>query len=140
MKTYKQYKFKFYLNMNHFIYNNDKPGEVHPHTWELMLSVISNNEEMTPFYNLERKVEQIMDAYQDKLLNECEPFDEIVPTVENAAMHFFGLIQDVIMQEGWILLMLELSETPTRAYVINAVLDQDEIWNKWQEYISPTNN
>ena len=88
MKTYKQYKFKFYLNMNHFIYNNDKPGEVHPHTWELMLSVISNNDEMTPFFKLERKVEQIMDVYQDKLLNDCEPFNEIVPTVENAAKYF----------------------------------------------------
>ena len=140
MKTYKQYKFKFYLNMNHFIYNNDKLGEVHPHTWELMLSVISNNDEMTPFFKLERKVEQIMDVYQDKLLNDCEPFNEIVPTVENAAKYFFQLIQDSIMQEGWILLMLELSETPTRAYVINAVLDQNEIWDKWQEYVTPKND
>ncbi len=135
-KTYKQYKFKFYLNMNHFIYNNGNPGEVHPHTWELMLSVISNNSEMTPFFNLEHKVEQLMDKYQDKLLNDCEPFDEMIPTVENAARYFFRMIQDAIMQEGWILLMLELSETPTRSYVINAVLDEDSIWSDWQNYLT----
>lgn len=123
--------------MNHFIYNNGKAGEVHPHTWELMLSVISNNSEMTPFFNLERKVEQLMDKYQDKLLNDCEPFDEIIPTVENAARYFFRMIQDAIMQEGWILLMLELSETPTRSYVINAVLDEESIWAEWQNYLTP---
>ncbi|MBP3544355.1 MAG: 6-carboxytetrahydropterin synthase [Lachnospiraceae bacterium] len=135
-KTYKQYKFKFYLNMNHFIYNNGHPGEVHPHTWELTLSVISNNSEMTPFFNLEHKVEQLMDKYQDKLLNDCEPFNEMIPTVENAARYFFRMIQDAIMQEGWILLMLELSETPTRSYVINAVLDEDSIWSDWQNYLT----
>ncbi|MBO5278154.1 MAG: 6-carboxytetrahydropterin synthase [Lachnospiraceae bacterium] len=138
-KTYKQYRFKFYLNMNHYIMNNGKAGEVHPHTWELMISVVSNNNKMTPFFNLERKIEQVMDRYQDKLLNSCEPFDKIVPTVENAARYFFSLIQDEIMPEGWILLMLELSETPTRSYVINAVLDEENIWNEWCDYITPKN-
>ena len=138
-KTYKQYKFKFYLNMNHYIINNGKPGEVHPHTWELVISVISDRSEMTPFYLVERKIDQLMEQYQDKLLNECTPFDSMVPTVENAAGYFFRLIQDEIMKEGWILLMLELSETPTRSYIINALFDEDSIWDEWYERLTEKN-
>ena len=138
-QTYRQYKFKFYLNMNHFIIIGDKPGEVHPHTWEIIISVISEEREMTPFVNIERKLDQIMEKYQDKLLNECEPFDTIVPTVENAAKYFFRLIQDNIMYEGWILLMLELSETPTRSYIINALFDEETIWDDWYENLSRKN-
>lgn len=125
--------------MNHFIIIDNKPGEVHPHTWELIVSVISAQSDMTPFTNIERKIETIMDQYQDKLLNECKPFDTLVPTVENAARYFFRLIQDSIIQEGWILMMLEVSETPTRSYIINALLSEDDIWDEWYENITRKN-
>ena len=138
-KIYKQYKFKFYLNMNHFIIIGDKPGEVHPHTWEIIVSVISAQSEMTPCVTIERRMEEIMGQYQDKLLNDCQPFDKIVPTVENAARYFFRLIQDSIIQEGWILMMLEVSETPTRSYIINALLSEDDIWDEWYENITRKN-
>lgn len=127
-KIHRQYRFKFYLNMNHFIIIDNMPGEVHPHTWEIVVSVVSDQEQMTPFINIERKIDGLMEQYQDRLLNECEPFDTIVPTVENAARYFFRRIQDGIIDEGWILLMLEVSETPTRSYVINALMNEDSIW------------
>ncbi len=138
-KTYRQYKLKFYLNMNHFIIIGDKPGEVHPHTWEIIISVVSAQEDMTPFTNIERRMEAVMDQYQDKLLNDCAPFNKIVPTVENAAKYFFRLIQDNLIQEGWILMMLEVSETPTRSYIINALLNEDDIWDEWYENITMKN-
>ena len=138
-KTYRQYKLKFYLNMNHFIIIGDKPGEVHPHTWEIIISVVSAQEDMTPFTNIERRMEAVMDQYQDKLLNDCAPFNKIVPTVENAAKYFFRLIQDNLIQEGWILMMLEVSETPTRSYIINALLNEDDIWDEWYENINRKN-
>lgn len=125
--------------MNHFIIIDNKPGEVHPHTWELIVSVISAQSDMTPFTNIEKRIESIMDQYQDKLLNECKPFDSLVPTVENAARYFFRLIQDSIIQEGWILMMLEVSETPTRSYIINALLNEDDIWDEWYENITRRN-
>ncbi len=138
-KTYRQYKFKFYLNMNHFITNNGVNGEVHPHTWEIIINVISDSDKMTPFATIERKMEEIMGQYQDKLLNDCEPFDTLTPTVENAARYFFRLIQDNIIQDGWILLMLELSETPTRSYIINSLFDEEDIWEEWYEEITEKN-
>lgn len=138
-KAYRQYKFKFYLNMNHYIIIDDKPGEVHPHTWEIIVSVISAQSDMTPFANIEHKMDEIMEQYQDKLLNDCKPFDSIVPTVENAAKYFFRLIQDNIIHEGWILMMLEVSETPTRSYIINALFDEDDIWDEWYDNLTRKN-
>jgi len=129
-RMYRQYKYKYYLNMNHFIVINGKPGAVHPHTWEIMVSIISDSNGITSFLDIEQKMERIMGQYQDKLLNECMPFDEIVPTVENAAQYFFRLIQDSIMEEGWFLLMLELGETPTRSYIINALVDEEILWRE----------
>ncbi len=138
-RIYKQYKMKFYLNMNHFIEWNGKKGEIHPHTWEIIISVVSEQEKITLFASLEKKVEQIIEQYQDKLLNECDPFDKLMPTVENAAMYFFRLIQEHIIEDGWVLLMLELSETPTRSYIINAMFEEDNIWNDWYEQMSQKN-
>lgn len=138
-KLCRQYKFKFYLNMNHFIMNGDKPGAVHPHTWELTVSVISDRNEMMPFSNIEKEIDSAMEQYQDRLLNECAPFDTLVPTVENAARYFFRLIQDRIMQAGWILLMLELSETPTRSYIVNGLFDEESIWDEWYEETTERN-
>lgn len=132
--TYKQYKFKFYLNMNHYIIIDGKPGEIHPHTWEIIISVVSGRDEITPFVSIERKMEEIMERYQDKLLNECEPFNTVVPTVENAAKYFFRFIQDHMIQEGWVLMMLELSETPTRSYIINALVNEKDIWEEWDQW------
>lgn len=133
-QVYKQYKFKFYLNMNHYIIIDGKPGEIHPHTWEIMISVISDQDKMMPFVSIERRLDEIMEQYQDKLLNECEPFNTIVPTVENAAHYFFRFIQDNIIRDGWILMMLELSESPTRSYIINALLNEDYIWSEWDKW------
>ena len=116
-QTYRQYKFKFYLNMNHYIIINGVPGEVHPHTWEIIISVISDQNEMTPFASIERKMDQIMEQYQDKLLNECKPFDTVVPTVENAANYFFTFIQDSIIP----------------------LLNEDSIWDEWYESLSKRN-
>ena len=35
--------------------------------------------------------------------------------------------------------MLEVSETPTRSYIINALFDEDDIWDEWYENITRKN-
>ena len=80
--AYRQYKFKFYLNMNHYIIIDDKPGEVHPHTWEIIISVIATQDDMTPFASIERKMEEIMDLDEDtltmdSLLDDIDEWDSL---------------------------------------------------------------
>ena len=34
------YRFKFYLNANHYIIINGVEGETHPHTWEFTIDIM----------------------------------------------------------------------------------------------------
>lgn len=116
---YRQYKFKFYLNASHAINIDGKQGQVHPHTWEIALHTIKISDGFIQFNVLESKIEQFLDAYQDKVLNEVPPFDVVNPTLENCCKFFAKQLQNTLHEEGWLLLMIEMSETPTRTFVVN---------------------
>lgn len=123
---YQQYKFKFYLNARHAIYINGVLGEPHPHTWEIILHVVRGKNQFVQFDVLEKKVEEFMDQYQNQTLNDVHPFDMINPTVENCAHYFKDKLMEILNHEGWIFLMLEVSENPSRSYVIS-MIDEQEI-------------
>lgn len=122
---YKQYKFKFYLNARHAIYINGVLGTTHPHTWEIIINVIKKRNGFIEFNKLEKKIEQFMSIYQDKMLNDVPPFDIVNPTLENCCDYFKERISDILEQDGWVLLMIEMSETPSRSYVISMIDEED---------------
>ncbi len=125
MATYRQYRFKFYLNARHAIYINGNLGEIHPHTWEITIHVIKGKDGFVAFDVLEKSIESFMDNYQDKFLNEVEPFDVVNPTLENCCHYFKDKISEILAEQGWLFLMMEMSETPTRSYVIS-IADETE--------------
>jgi len=122
---YRQYKFKFYLNASHAIYINGNLGEKHPHTWEICLNVLKMQETFVQFNEVEIAIEQFMSNYQNKFLNEIQPFDLMNPTLENSCEYFKSVIAKLLNSKGWILLAIEMSETPSRSYVINLLDDED---------------
>ena len=97
---------------------------MHPHTWEIILHLLYMQDNFIAFHKLEERIEQYMARYQDVCLNDIEPFHKINPTLENCCEHFKNELKDILNEEGWLLLMIEIKETPTRAYVIN-LLDAD---------------
>ena len=136
---YQQYKFKFYLNARHGIYINGKLGQAHPHTWEIILHVVKGKDQFVQFDSLEKTVEQFMEPYQNRLLNEIPPFDMINPTLENCAHYFKDRLQEILNREGWIFLRMEMSESPARSYVISMIGEQqmgrDQSLNTLTEFI-----
>lgn len=124
---YSQYKFKFYLNASHAIYINGSMGQRHPHTWEITIHVLKEKEEFVEFSLIETKIEGWMKQYQDKLLNEVPPFNQINPTLENCCDYFKEELKKLLLSEGWILLSIEMSETPMRSYVINLFDSEDKV-------------
>ena len=120
---FEQYKFKFYLNASHAIYIQDVLGESHPHTWELAIYTLRRENSFIAFHEMENKVEALLDPYQDGFLNQMEPFTTVNPTLENCCEHFKNVIRELLRSEGWELLQIEMSETPTRAYIID-LLDE----------------
>lgn len=125
-KRYSQYKFKFYLNASHSIYINGVHGERHPHTWEISIHVLKMRDEFIMFNYIEKHIEELLAVYQDKFINDVEPFNTLNPTLENICTYFKDKLRDLLNREGWILLLIQISETPTRSYIINLFNEESD--------------
>ena len=117
----REYKFKFYLNANHYIIIDGKEGEQHPHTWEFMVHIRMNGQKFVQFDAYEKAI----DEYFNHLINEIEPFDHIIPTLENMSDYFVRAIKKIVQNLDGELVRMESSETPTRSYVINFEHNED---------------
>lgn len=116
---YREYKFKFYLNANHYIIINGIEGELHPHTWEFMVQIRMDDEKFVQFDVYEKAIDEYFDKYQNRVINEIAPFSYIIPTLENMADYFIHDIRRIAHDLGGTLIKMESSETPTRSYIIS---------------------
>lgn len=129
-----QYKYKFYLNASHYIKIKNSNGEIHSHCFEIAIDIASTkNSDFTKFNDIEFRIEELLDAYQDKLLNEIPPFNAINPTIENICEYFKCIIASNLAEIGWVILTIEMSETPSRAYIINVI---EEMESDFEEILS----
>ncbi|MBR1931339.1 MAG: 6-carboxytetrahydropterin synthase [Lachnospiraceae bacterium] len=122
---YKQYKYKFYLNMNHYVHINGQAGAVHSHTWEIALAITTKQEGMISFSDIETCVNGLLQRYQDKCLNNVPPFTTVDPTLENVCDYLYDVCDREFHTRGWILLNMEMSETPTRVYQCSGIRRDD---------------
>ena len=81
VKLYRVYRMKFYLNMRHYIIINGTKGEIHPHTWEFALDIKFGRSSFVEFKTFENGIAEFLEKYQNKILNEIEPFDAVLPTI-----------------------------------------------------------
>lgn len=123
LRLYREYQLKFYLNARHYITIDGKAGETHPHTWEFSLDIRIGRGVFTPFMIFEQGINRFMLPYQNRTVNEIPPFHEILPTLENIADYFAREFYRVIDDVGGELRRVEVSETPSRSYILN--LGQD---------------
>ena len=84
----REYKFKLYLYANHFVIFYGEKGESHPHTWEFVIEVLVDKDKFIKFLDFEKVIDDYLEPYQDKLINDIEPFDHIIPTLENMMDYF----------------------------------------------------
>lgn len=123
-----QYKYKFYLNASHSIKINNSSGQIHSHCFEIAIDIASTSDmAFTSFNEIEERIEKLLDSYQDKLLNEIPPFNVINPTIENICGYFKCIIASNLSEIGWVILTIEMSETPSRAYIINVIEEMEDI-------------
>lgn len=113
-----KYRFKFYLNASHYIIINGRQGDVHPHTWEIIIEVLILKKEFVEFNIFERSIEKFFQQYQNQTMNNIPPFNTIMPTLENLVEYFGQEIRILLRKEGGELTQIEGSETPTRTYII----------------------
>ena len=95
-ELYREYNIKFYLNARHYIIINGRQGEVHPHTWEFALNIRFGRSSFVEFNVFEKGISTYLAPYQNKVLNEVEPFNAILPTLENMVDYFANEFYDII--------------------------------------------
>ncbi len=116
---YREYRLKAYLNMNHYIIINGRQGQTHPHTWEFVIMIAVPGDDFVEFRKYENLIEKYLDKYQNQRLNDIEPFDVIVPTIENVTDRFDEELVRLLRENGGELISIEGSETPTRGYIVS---------------------
>lgn len=125
VKLYREYRLKFYLNARHYIIINGSKGDIHPHTWEFAVNIRFGRSSFVEFNTFEKGIADYLARFQNKVMNEEEPFNSILPTLENITDYFSGEFYRIIHEIGGILVRVEASETPTRSYIVN-LSEQDE--------------
>lgn len=123
-KLFREYQFKFYLNAGHSISFDGEKGDTHPHTWEFLIVILIRRENLKEYNIYEKAIEQYFAKYQNSVLNDVEPFDAVMPTLENIVDCFGDNIREIIRRMDGILCRIEGSETPTRRY--NITYEKDE--------------
>ena len=126
-RLFKKYRFKVYLNASHFISINGHQGNVHPHTWEFSLEILITRKDFVEFKIFENVINDFLDKYQNITLNDVDPFNAIVPTLENITDYFGSSLRPLLQDTGGELLVLEGSESPTRSYIVDYSNDSDYI-------------
>jgi 6-pyruvoyltetrahydropterin/6-carboxytetrahydropterin synthase len=119
--SYSQYKYNFYLNASHSIFINGNQGERHPHTWQISLYVVNNKDTFMMFNEVEKLIEDYLGQYQEKYINDCPTFRSMNPTLENIAHCFMNELQKILNPLNWVIFTMEISETPSRSYIISNV-------------------
>lgn len=125
VKIFREYRLKFYLNARHYIIIGNKRGETHPHTWEFALTILISQKEFVRFNLFEQKINEFLAKYQDRILNDIEPFNSILPTLENMVDYFTKQMYPLIRGVGGQLIYVEGSEGPSRSYILD-LREEDE--------------
>lgn len=114
-----KYKFRFYLNATHFICINGKCSNIHPHTWEIVTTLSKEGDDFIQFTNIEKEIDKYFSKYDGTTLNTIPPFDRVNPTMENIGKVITRDIIELLNKEKWKLDILEISENPTRTFILS---------------------
>lgn len=112
-----KYKFKFYINARHSVNFSGIQSNIHPHTWEIVMYFRVNQKEFINFSKIEKEINEYLDKYEGKYLNDLDCFKEVEPTMENICVQIFNDIEK-FMNGKVNLCKIEVSENPTRTYII----------------------
>lgn len=114
-------------------------GERHPHTWQISLYIVNPKDTFMIFNEVEKIIEDYLGQYQGKYINDLPPFVTMNPTLENIAHCFMEELQKKLNSHNWVIITMEISETPSRSYIIsnveNNIIQAEEKRNIAQEIL-----
>ncbi|MEO2508065.1 6-carboxytetrahydropterin synthase [Clostridium paraputrificum] len=113
-----KYILKYFLNAKHYVFIEGKKSIIHPHNWQLELDVKVESDEMISFRVIDKKIDEILNKFDDKVLNDEEEFQGIETTTENICRVLWEIINNSLNGTGYLLTSLKISENPSRTFVL----------------------
>ncbi|XOQ48470.1 MAG: 6-carboxy-5,6,7,8-tetrahydropterin synthase [Eubacteriales bacterium] len=114
----KAYKYTFKLHISHNPVSVSKQS-AHFHTIKIILYLQNFNNKFSKFDVIEKIIQNYFEIYEGAYLNETASFQELDPTIENIGRVFYSHLKSIVRENGFELLTLEISETPTRIFSIS---------------------
>ena len=114
----KLYKYSFNLNASHSFKNGIN---IHSHTFKITLFIELMDEEVS-FNEYEKMVNDYLELYRGKYLNNIDPFNKISPTLENMAKVFYDKINEILLDCSLDLRKLEIGDGYTVSTSLGEIL------------------
>lgn len=115
---YNFYKYSFNFNASHS-FNN---GNIHAHTFRVILYIEAKDEIDVSFYRYENLVDNYFASFRGKYLNELAVFKNLVPTLENMALVFYEKINEILIDCNLDLRKLEIGDDYTTSVSIGEII------------------
>lgn len=118
-----------FLNAKHFVSFGTQKGPIHAHSWQIQIDahVPSEKEELIAFAKVLDLVKKTIVFYENKVLNDEYPFQQIHPTTENISLYFYNLLEDALEEVGLRLSKVTVWETPTRGIEVTSRYNEFDI-------------
>lgn len=114
-----KYRLKFYMNASHYVTFDNQKGANHSHTWEIVCEIKTLGKDYVVFHELEQKVRTFLDQFEGRVLNDCEIFSNLSPSLENITTVFWEGISNQVSAVAK-LERIEVSESPNRCFIIDS--------------------
>jgi 6-pyruvoyl tetrahydropterin synthase-like protein len=109
-----------FLNARHYLVTRTTKGLVHAHSWQFQVETEVPYEQ--EFFILFREIQEVVNKtlapFENTLLNEQNPFNEIPPITENLSAYFYKALTGKLEELGVRLRKLTVWESPTRGVEI----------------------
>ncbi len=108
-----------FFEARHFVTLEGESGPIHPHSYRMQLRCRSNQLKqeghVVGFRELRQSAEEVVGAYNNRLLNNLAQFEKMQPTTENLAVVLYRELRQALADFSVELSSITLWESPTEA-------------------------
>lgn len=133
--SFSGYEYTYKLNISHSFDMSGEGKGKHQHTLDIKIHIkkdlhIDEQGEGTDFNTYDsivKDIDRFFEAFSGKYINDIPPFDKVMPTIEALGEYFFERLNDEFEVDSYKIYKVEISEIPSRVYVITDFLKSGEV-------------
>ena len=107
-----------FFNSRHYLTTEGQPGPIEMRSWRVEISLeggqFDQNGKLSDLYETQTAVKQLLAGYNNRLLNNLKPYDQVQPTPENIARILYEQIKAAIVSQPLRLKGLKVWANPTQ--------------------------